>query len=354
VKNNKILFILKKNHNYHHKTKKKSSGLYNSAKFIVDMLRDDGFDSKIVEVVDGNDVDREITLFRPAVVVVEAYWITPAKFTELSKIHKSVKWIVRNHSKPAFLAQEGITFEWTLQYVRQGITVACNSNEATTALKYLCSSFGLNSKHIIYLPNFYRMVYNKKLPEKRKDNEIHIGCFGAIRPLKNQVNQALAAIEVADRLKKNLVFHMNGERIESGGAPVEKSLIAIFENNPKHRLILHPWLEHEDFLKLMEKMDASMQVSYSETFNIVSADAVSKNIPVVVSDEIEWVKGFICKNPNPNKVSEIADALKEILTIKWKFIMWLGCARQRMSLNDFNLMSEKIWLKVLNNGNRFR
>jgi hypothetical protein len=33
-------------------------------------------------------------------------------------------------------------------------------------------------------------------------------------------------------------------------------------------------------------MDVCLQVSFTETFNIVSADAVANYIPIVVSDEI--------------------------------------------------------------------
>jgi hypothetical protein len=314
---------------------------------MAEMLTRNGIETKLVDVVDGNCLDREITLFRPTHVIVEAYWTTPAKFTELSKLHKNVKWIVRNHSKPAFLAQEGITFEWSLQYVRQGITIACNSEEATHALKHLCKSFGLNPHFIEYLPNFYKNTYNEAIPENEKPNQLNIGCFGAIRPLKNQVNQALAAIRAADELDKHLHFHINGERVESGGAPVFKSLKAIFEAHPKHKLVVHPWLEHDDFLKLVGSMDVALQVSYSETFNIVSADAVSQNVPVVVSDEIAWLKGFLSKNPNPNSVAEISDAIIKVLNVwDWCGGSRLKFRRQRESLNKFNAISERIWLEA--------
>jgi hypothetical protein len=35
-------------------------------------------------------------------------------------------------------------------------------------------------------------------------------------------------------------------------------------------------------------MDISMQVSFSETFNIVAADTTSQGVPLVASDEIPW------------------------------------------------------------------
>ena len=38
----------------------------------------------------------------------------------------------------------------------------------------------------------------------------------------------------------------------------------------------------------MRNMDLSLQVSFSETFNIVSADAAISNVPLVVSSEVFW------------------------------------------------------------------
>ena len=51
-------------------------------------------------------------------------------------------------------------------------------------------------------------------------------------------------------------------------------------------------MSHEDFTNLISTMDISMQVSFNETYNIVSADAVNNLVPVVVSDEIKWVLGL--------------------------------------------------------------
>jgi hypothetical protein len=41
-----------------------------------------------------------------------------------------------------------------------------------------------------------------------------------------------------------------------------------------------------------------MQVSFSETFNIATADAVWSGVPVVVSPEVEWIATRYAANPN--------------------------------------------------------
>src|SRR5205814_4697667 len=95
----------------------RSSGLFNSAHFISDMLNDAlGYESKLVIVTDGNDIDREVANFNPAIVIIEALWVTPDKISELSKLHPDVQWLMRNHSALPFLALEGLAVEWMGEY----------------------------------------------------------------------------------------------------------------------------------------------------------------------------------------------------------------------------------------------
>jgi len=51
-------------------------------------------------------------------------------------------------------------------------------------------------------------------------------------------------------------------------------------------------------MKLVRLMDLGMQVSYSETFNIVSADFAVANVPLVVSPEVSWVAKMFQADPN--------------------------------------------------------
>ena len=45
---------------------------------------------------------------------------------------------------------------------------------------------------------------------------------------------------------------------------------------------------HKEFVEFLTTMHMGMQVSLSESFNIVAADYVAAGIPMVVSEEIEW------------------------------------------------------------------
>lgn len=154
MKKPKLLFVVKKSQkvfSYSHN----SSGLFNSANFVVKMLHRDGVDAKIVEVIDGNNIDREITLFKPDTVIVEAFWCPPYKLQELQKLHPKVRFVVRNHSKPEFLAQEGIAFDYSIEYFKLGIKIACNSHDMVDAYKVLLKSQNLSHTLVFYLPNYY-------------------------------------------------------------------------------------------------------------------------------------------------------------------------------------------------------
>ncbi len=279
-----ILFILKKNETYGFKTKtRRSSGLWNSTRFIVESLVAQGFRADIIEVIDNNCIDRHVRKLKPKLVIIEALWVVPEKFGVLRALHPKVKWFVHMHSGLAFLAQEGIAIEWLRKYPDYGVGIIANSLATFEAFQELAPV-------VQYLPNVYLTGKMAKPKRYNGSSEIDIGCFGAIRPLKNQLVQAIASLRFARTEGKFLRFHINGTRQEVGGEPALKNIRSLFANQDDAELIEHPWYEPDDFHKLLrEQIDLSMQLSLSETFNVVSADAITCGVPVVVSDEITWV-----------------------------------------------------------------
>lgn len=268
-----FLFVLKKNHGYDGGTV--SSGLVKSAQFVVDLLNELGYQAKLVEAVDGNSIDRLVHENRPKRVVIEALWATPVKLAELQRLWPKVRWTVRVHSETPFLANEGMAVGWIREYYRQGIEVAFNSRKTVNDFIVLGKS--------VWLPNWYPLPPQRTC--KASEKHIDIGCFGAIRPLKNQLIQALAALHYAKRIGKPLRFHMNGNRTEQFGANNLKNIQAALGD----QLVLHPWMNHEHFLKLVVKMDIVLAVSLTESFCIVAADAVGLGVPLVGSEAIGWL-----------------------------------------------------------------
>lgn len=276
-----------------------SSGLYNSAKLVSDMLHDElGHTTKLVVVQDNNDIDREVSLFRPEIVIIEALWVIPNKFEILHRLHPNVKWLVRNHSATPFLSQEGMAMNWLLKYPRYtNVFISCNDPRTQGELQALEGTQPGPTKEVFYAPNYYPPKLYPRTPGLSSQN-LNIGCFGAIRPLKNQLIQAVAAIEYAESTSEYLAFHINASRVEGNGLPILHNLQKLFRRVPRHRLVEHPWLTTENFTKLLRRMDLSMQCSYSETFNIISASAVMNDVPVVVSPEIYWASKWFKADPN--------------------------------------------------------
>jgi len=345
---NRILFILKRKEDYNAVVDSHvglSTGLYNSASFMYEMLQKAKFASKLVVVADNNDIDREVTKFKPTHVIIEALWVVPTKFSVLCQLHPNVKWIVRLHSETPFLANEGIAFDWIAEYARfKNVKVAANAPRALNEVRlYVKRALDISDKQvndkIIYLPNFYPQNYKKKILDKTKDT-INIGCFGAVRPLKNHMLQAIAAVKFGDKIGKKINFHVNSARIEMKGEPILHNLKAFFTQlyPTGHRLINHQWQPREDFLKTCADMDLGMQCSFSETFNIVGADLISQGVPLVGSKEIPWMDHAFCANPV--EVDKIYKALLRsynIYKLNLFFNQWF--------LKSYTNKTRRIWVK---------
>lgn len=307
-KHSKVLFILKLRQDYtsEYGANHLATGMYNSAKFVSDMLDKSGINSEVVIVVDNNAIDREVARFKPTHVFIEGIWVVPEKFAVLKRLHPKVKWIIRCHSEIPFLAQEGNAINWIFEYMKHGVYVSGNSPRVNQTLQSVVGgSLQLEPEDLAeqmpLLPNYYPTKYNShqghtKFTCREEPQTFRIGCFGAIRPLKNQLMQAVAAVEFAKSRGTGLEFHLNSGRVEQKGENQLKNIRSLFkqlsesygEGPTGFKLVEHPWMDHKTFKKLLITMDLCMQVSMSETFNIVTADAISVGTPTVVSDEVIW------------------------------------------------------------------
>jgi hypothetical protein len=330
----KVLFILKERHTSHSNFMTISSGLFNSASFVVDMLNKNGIESHLVAVKDNNSIDREVTKYKPTHVVIEALWVIPSKFEVLTKLHPNVEWIIRVHSDIPFLANEGVSVEWIYEYMKfDKVKVSANLKKTNYELSELIG------KDLVYLPNYYPVgFFNVTQPRPNEKKVLNVGCFGAVRPLKNQLIQAIAAIKYADLYDKKLKFHINVARVEGRGEPVLKNIRSLFENNPKHTLVEHQWLTHDEFIDVVQRMDLGMQVSFSETFNIVTADFVNNNIPVVVSDEVYWVNKLF--KSKTTEVDSIVNKMRLALMTK----TFKGQYLNKINLFLDSVKSQKTWV----------
>ena len=317
VTKRRILFVLKRRDDYscdmpYAGNKSVSTGMYNSVRMMVKMCNGRlHCDAKMVVVDDNNHIDKEVHDYKPTDVIIEGLWVVPEKMDILYGLYPKVHWYVRIHSEIPFLSQEGKSMEWLHEYYNNGINIACNSPRAQQSL----SSVGIISN---YLPNFYcgdtikedpndtiiKLIHAQKI--SGYSDVINIGCFGAIRPLKNQLLQAIVAHRWASDHHCKLNFFINKGRVECGASPIMNNLQHVFDNTDSD-LIQIQWMPHEYFLGFLNNIDMCMQVSLSETYNICTADAILMNIPVVVSREIPFVDNTINDPCSANEIYSMMD-----------------------------------------------
>jgi hypothetical protein len=241
------------------------------------------------------------------------------------------------------LANEGMAFDWLGDYSSfDNVIVATNSPRALTEVrdfirtKTNLSDVILNNK-IIYLPNYYPQEYKFKFFDYNKEY-VDVSCFGAIRPLKNHVTQALAAIKFANKIGKKLRFHINTGRVEQKGDSVLNNLKGIFGHlfDSGHQLVNHTWTPREEFIKICSKMDIGMQVSFSETFNIVAADIVTQGVPIVGSSELPWISKMFSTD-----ATETEKIYKKLL-LTYRFPLFNNTINQYL-LHRYCNKTKKIW-----------
>ena len=340
--NKRILFVIKERKVRGIKTA--CYGLVNSCQFIVNVLNNiSGYEAKVVEVVDNNAIDKAVFTYKPTHCFIEALWVPPTKFKELAPLHPSVKWIIRMHSMIPFLVSEGMSFDWINEYQKLKdsgikISVSCNNNKLHTDLNSVYKDISYSPN--IYYPN-HSIVGDNAIIVEKGNNIINVGCFGALRMLKNHCQQAFWAIQFANKIKKNLNFHVNVSEHETDEtSPVLKNLHAIFKDT-NHKLIEHTWMPHEDFVQLIGQMDFGLQISFTETFNIVAADFVGANVPVIVSHEIDFINPLTVVNPSLPFDIKVA-----------MYIAYYGRKYKIHKINNYlldkhNRMAIKQWLNLL-------
>jgi hypothetical protein len=247
-----------------------------------------------------------------------------------------------------FMASEGMALDWIGDYsLQENIYLGINAPRMLEEIRtYLQIKSRWSDSHtkekVFYLPNFYPQDY--KIKEYNIDKDyIDIGCFGAIRPLKNHVIQAIASLKFAENIGKKLNFHINAGRIETKGEPVLNNIRGLFKQlyDQGHRLVEHEWTPREEFLSLCAKMDIGLQVSFSETFNIVGADIISQGVPLIGSIEIPWI--FNEYTARAQYGNEIYDML-----IKTHNDPNHNILNNQKGLTEYTSLTRKIWSEKFN------
>ena len=346
----KSLFILKRREDYSSDPSYSGSfqiatGMWNSAKFVVDELQANGREAGIAIVQDANSIDAAIMGYMGAddpadcYVFIEGLWVVPSKFTELMALprHAGRNWVVRVHSEIPFLASESVALGWISEYLTLGVNVAPNAPRALQQIEWMRDHLVAPATGAVtYLPNCYPRTFQPLVPYVDKPT-IDIACFGAFRLLKNHVQQAFVALRFAESIGKTLNFHVN-THISAGGAAPAKNVTDLFAAVGA-TVIEHEWEDRETFLQSLADIDILLQVSMSETFNIVAADAVLVGKPILVSNEIPWAYPLTA---DPQNVDDCLAKMKAAWAAKTFFIQ-----KNRIGLKRYSEESTRKWLGYL-------
>jgi glycosyltransferase involved in cell wall biosynthesis len=244
---------------------------------------------------------------RPTHVILAAPWIPTGGLAAMAGEFREVVFVVVSHSSVGFLAADPHAIRLLreaadLQLQTHNVFVGGNSSKFTD---WATVAWGVN---IVWLPNLYCL--DETFPQHDRHwqgGPLRLGLFGANRPLKNHLSGAAAAVELARRLRVPVELLVSSGRNEGGNT---NALDEMTENIPNLRVTRTGWLTWPPFRRLVRTVDLVFQVSYTETFNVVAADAIAEGVPVVGSEAIDWLPAWWqAKADEPLDVARVAERL---------------------------------------------
>jgi len=219
-------------------------------------------------------------------VVVSAPWIPTSELAGLCAEFPETQFAVVCHSNLGFLQADPNA----MRLVREGLELrrttwnfqmAANCERLS---RWVWKAYGTPCAE---LPNLYHLDGAPARRERYSGGTLRIGAFGATRALKNLLTAAGAALEIATGLRTDLEFWISAGRNEGGGPAVE-AIRQMMQGVPHARLVENGWQTWPQFRQTVRHMHLLLQPSYTESFNVVTADGVAEGVPSVVSDAIEW------------------------------------------------------------------
>ena len=322
---------------------KQNSGLMVSAQVLTDYLNSIGYKANYISIPDADFLDPVIKQYNPKIVILEALWIKTEKLSQLCKSNPQLKAIVfRVHSDIPYFAIEPYGFEtcFNIQNIQTSGTpklyVAANCENFHKTINSIANI------EYLYLPNIHDSIF--KHNPKQLTDEIHVGLYGSIRLLKNHLFQAMAACHAAKRLNKRAVIHINNN-VNDAGSAVLQNLRNVFNSNGYHKLIDDGWMDRDTFKSVIRGLDIGMQLSFTESFNIVAADFVSNGVPILGSDTIYWMPDYY--KTSTTQIKQVSDKFIELYH-KRNDKMMLGDAFEY--LVKYNNSAKAVWDSWLRSG----
>ena len=221
-------------------------------------------------------------------IVVSAPWIPTQTVCDFVRDYPEIKLAINCHSNVGFLQADTNAVDLIKNYMAiERNTFSFNlGGNSVRFCEWIKECFQVDCK---FLPNLYYLDYlSAQGRPPYHGGTLRIGMFGAIRPLKNMMTGAAAALEIARSMRDPLELWVCSGRTEGGGLTVLNAIKAMYRDLPGVELKESPWAPWPVFRRLVATMHLLLQPSYSESFNQCTADGVAEGVPSVVSDAITW------------------------------------------------------------------
>lgn len=240
-----------------------------------------------ISVQSPRDVMKSISEIRNTThVVLHAPWMPAAEVENIVRTFPRIQFAVICHSNVAFLQVDPGAVENCIGHMHLERTVA-NFHLAGNSRKFCNAVMRAYGGECLYLPNLYPLLGP---PAKRplwNHGTLRIGAFGATRGLKNLMTAAWASLIIANVMRADTELWVSGGR-EEGGAGIIPAIHKIINGSRNVKLVVSPWQKWAAFRETVKHMHLLLQPSFTESFNVVTADGCAEGVPCVVSDAIDW------------------------------------------------------------------
>lgn len=258
------------------------------------MLNSLGIETEVLPLKDQFDLRKFLNLSGAPYthVVVSAPWISTAAWSQLCAMWPQIKFAMNCHSNVGFLQADsnGIQLlreQLQLEMGTHNFHVAANSERMC---QFVQDAYG---DPCTYLPNLYYLgehhEHNQRSGWHHTGGVLRIGIFGATRMLKNMLSAVGAAIVISRNLKAQTEIWISTGREDGREVGVIlRAIKNLTANIPNVSVKEASWSSWPSFCKIVGSMHLLMQPSYTESFNMVTADGASQGVPSVVSGAITW------------------------------------------------------------------
>lgn len=263
-------------------------------------LRSEGLDVEVWPCNSGKDVIARLDraqeeavrrgLHPVSHVVISAPWIPTIEMQGILTAYPDVHFATVSHSNVGFLSADpnGI------KLLREAIELQAGYHNFSLGgnCERFCSAWGkMFGTTPTYLPNLYDLSSVKEVGQRQpwhRGHTLRVGVFGATRPLKNMVTAVAAAVELGNNLKNDVEVHISSGR-EEGGGSVKNAILQLVNGLPSTRLVETGWRSWPAFRNIVGQMHILLSPSYTESFNMVTADGIAEGVSSVVGEAIDWV-----------------------------------------------------------------